>query len=278
MVRRGVLMLGAGAALATGLLVARRLTPSGRLNRLINGNLRLFPGAQRRSLHALAAGPRRYLLRGWPRPGVNDAAKRDLVAAAGASGTPADVEGARLAVLAAPLAARRPRELTTHGDTRVDDFYWLRDDDRKDPAVLAHLEAENAYTKAVLADTEALQETLYKEMRGRIQEADRSAPQRSHGYYYYTRTEEGAQYAVHCRRAAPATPPAEDDVMDESAPEEVLLDENEEAKNHSFYSVGGFEVSHDHARLAWAVDTKGNERCVLGLGFRIYRYNEVLRC
>lgn len=87
----------------------------------------------------------------------------------------------------------------------------LRDDERTSSVVISHITAENTYTKSVLADTETLQQTLYTEMRARIQEADRSAPQQSHGYWYYTRTEEGAQYPVHCRRAvaggASAGPP-----------------------------------------------------------------------
>ena len=260
MVRQGALVLGASAAIATGIIVARRLSPSARLNRLMNGNLRLFPSTDRQTLHSLASSSRRYLLRGWPRPGVNDTAKRELVTKA-ASGA-ADVESSRLAILQAPVGECRPLPLENHGDVRIDDFYWLRDDDRKDPDVIAHLNAENAYTKSVLADTEALQESLYKEMRGRIQEADSSPPQRSQGYWYYTRTEEGAQYAVHCRRALPAgmAPPLESDTMDESsAPEEILLDENEDAKGHDFYMVGGFKVSPDHKLLAYGVDTKGNE-------------------
>lgn len=204
---RGVIVLGAGAALAAGLVVARRFSPSARLDRLLNGNLRLFrSSADRRTVRTLASSSRRYVLQGWPRPGVKDALKRNLVLQA-AKGSPR-AEGTRLELLQPPLAERRRHELEEHGDVRVDEFYWLRDDERESRDVIAHLEAENAYTKAVLADTEALQEALYKEMRGRIQEADRSAPQRSHGYYYYTRTEEGAQYAVHCRRALPPGAPA----------------------------------------------------------------------
>jgi oligopeptidase B len=206
MPRAAAIVLGAGAALAAGLLAARRLTHGRRLNRLLNGNLRLFRvPADRNAVAALASGGRRYVLQGWPRPGVGDAHKRRLVTQAAAGDAAA--EATRLALLQAPAAARRPHELQEHGDVRVDDFYWLRDDERKDPDVVRHLEAENAYTRAALADTEALQAALYLEMRGRIQEADRSAPLRSHGFYYYTRTEEGAQYAVHCRRALPAGAP-----------------------------------------------------------------------
>ena len=262
-----MLMLGASAAIATAGIIAmrRRLSPSAKLDRLLNYNLRLFSSpSHRQTLTSIAGNSNRaYLLRGWPRPGINDAAKRTLIALA-ASPAAADLETARLAVLEAPLAEKRPHTLETHGDVRIDEFYWLRDDDRKDAAVLAHLNAENAYTKAVLSNTEALQESLYKEMRGRIQEADQSAPQIYQGYWYYTRTEEGAQYAIHCRRAisaATATAVASEmDVMDESMPEEILLDENEDAKGHEFYMVGGFDVSPDHRLLAYGVDTKGGEQ------------------
>jgi oligopeptidase B len=261
------IVLGAGAAIATGIVFARRFTPSGRLNRLLNGNLHLFTNrSDRQALQTLASsGNKSYLLRGWPRPGVNDAAKRQLVVKAAASTENQDqIESTRLEILQAPLCETRPHTLETHGDARIDDFYWLRDDDRKNKDVIAHLNAENTYTKNVMADTEILQETLYKEMRGRIQEADQSAPQRFHGYWYYTRTEEGAQYAVHCRRALPASllssVPLETDSMDAaSAPEEIILDENEEAKGHDFYMVGGFEVSPDHKLVAYGVDLKGNE-------------------
>lgn len=261
------IVLGAGAAIATGIIFARRLTPSGRLNRLMNGNLALFKTrSDRNALQTLASGNKSYLLRGWPRPGINDSAKRQLVVKTTSSEEQVEIEKTRLSILQAPLAQTRPDTLETHGDVRIDDFYWLRDDERKHKDVIAHLNAENAYTKNVMADTEILQETLYKEMRGRIQEADQSAPQRFHGYWYYTRTEEGAQYAVHCRRALPSTllssPPSENDTMDNSAaaaPEEIILDENEEAKGHDFYMVGGFEVSPDHKLVAYGVDLKGNE-------------------
>ena len=107
------------------------------------------------------------------------------------------------ALLAAPIAPTETKILKEHDDVRHDAYYWLRDDERKSPQVLQHLEAENAYTAAVMADTEALQETLYLENRARIQEADQSATLRKHGYYYYTRTAEGQQYQVHCRRRVP---------------------------------------------------------------------------
>ncbi|PRW44843.1 prolyl endopeptidase-like isoform A [Chlorella sorokiniana] len=262
-------VLGATAvaltAVGTGLLF-RRLAPASRLNRLLNRNLHLFAPSERTQLQTLASSrSKSHLLRHWPAPGVKDGAKRALVAAAAAGAPSSELEAARLDLLEAPLAAQRPHRLEMHGDVREDPYYWLRDDEREDADVIAHLKAEAAYTKAVLADTEQLQDQLYKEMRGRIQEADQSAPIRFKNFFYYTRTLEGAQYAVHCRRAlAPgAPPPSEADAMDESIPEEVLLDENEEAKRYSFYMVAGFEESPDHKLVAWGEDTSGNEKYTL---------------
>ena len=99
-----------------------------------------------------------------------------------------------------PEAERRPVALEAHGDIRIDDWHWLRD--RDDPAVIAHLEAENAYTAAVMAATVPLQEALYAEMVARIQETDLSVPVRKGSWLYYGRTEEGRSYGIHCRRAA----------------------------------------------------------------------------
>ncbi|KAL6778529.1 hypothetical protein ACKKBF_B15125 [Auxenochlorella protothecoides x Auxenochlorella symbiontica] len=266
---RGTALLGASAALAAGYLLARRLHPNYSLNKLLNGNLRLFGGSDRLLLRTLASSSdRRYLLQHWPRPGTKDAAKRDLVAAAaGAQGdAPGSLEPLRQAVLTAPVAERRPHRLVAHGDVRVDDYYWLRDDDRSDPRVLAHLQAETEYTKAMLADTEALQEALTAEMRGRIQEADEGVPTRYGQYQYYSRTLEGQQYSVHCRRRlgpGAGARPSETDALDPSQPEEVLLDENAEARAHAFYMVGGFEVSPNHELLAYAVDTVGGEKFTL---------------
>jgi len=221
-----------------------------------------------RSLHSQGQS---YLFRNWPAPGVRDAEKRALLTAAAsgaAAGTP-ELEAARLDVLQAPLANRLPKVLETHGDQRVDEYYWLRDDARKDKTVLSHLEAENAHTKAVLADTEPLQDALYQEMRSRIKEDDCSVPSRNHGYYYYSRTREGQQYRIHCRRRVPESAvnrlPTEADVMDESVPEEVLLDENlrKEQGGHDFYMVGGAEPSPDHNLYAWSEDTVGGEKYTL---------------
>ena len=143
-----------------------------------------------------------------------------------------------------PVARRHPVEHVIHGDRRIDDYGWLRD--KNDPAVIAYLNAENDYTNAILRDTEPFQEKLYQEMLGRILQTDLSVPYRLRGYLYFTRTEEGKQYPVHCRKRDA-----------EYAPEELLLDLNALAEGHSFLSLGAFAVSDDNSLLAYALDTTG---------------------
>ncbi len=165
-------------------------------------------------------------------------------------------------VPAAPVADKRPSERNHHADTVIDPYEWLRD--RDDPAVRAHLEAENAYTDGRLAHLEPLRGRLFEEIRSRTKETDLSVPTREGGWWYYSRTTEGKQYARHCRApiAAPDdwTPPQ----LDAEVPgEQVLLDDDAEAAGHDFYSLGSFDVTPDGARLLWAVDVVGDERYVL---------------
>src|SRR6185295_5972794 len=110
-----------------------------------------------------------------------------------------------------PVAKIVPHSMTVHDDTRIDNYFWLRD--RKDPGTIPYLEAENSYTKEKLKHTEALQAALYAEMLGRIRQTDLSVPVKRDEYFYYTRTEEGKQYAIHCRKKGST-----------EAPEEILLD------------------------------------------------------
>ena len=145
-----------------------------------------------------------------------------------------------------PVATPRPTVLEAHGDRRVDPYYWLRE--RDNPEVKAYLEAENAYTDAVMAPTAALQERLYREIVGRIQESDTSAPTLFKGWWTYTRTVEGLDYEIYCRRRGS---------MD--APEEVILDGNELAKGHEYFEVGYVERSPDENVIAYAVDLSGSE-------------------
>ena len=144
----------------------------------------------------------------------------------------------------APVAATRPRVRTVHGDTLRDDYAWL--EDKTSPEVLSHLRAENAYAESVMKPTAALRETLYREFLGRIKQTDVTAPVRRGAYYYYSRTEEGKQYPIYCRKQGSL-----------DAPEAVILDLNELAKGHSYVGVGAMEVSNDGNLLAYGVDFTG---------------------
>src|SRR5277367_6876235 len=147
-----------------------------------------------------------------------------------------------------PIAARKPIDHVIHGDSRIDNYGWLRE--KSDPEVLAYLNAENAYIDAVLQPTEAFQENLYQEMLGRILQTDLSVPYRLRGYDYFTRTEEGKQYPLHARQHAQEMKGAE-------APEEILLDLNALAEGHSFLGLGSFDVSEDNHLLAYSLDVTG---------------------
>ena len=153
-------------------------------------------------------------------------------------------------IIEPPVARREPVEHVLHGDRRVDHYAWLRH--KENPEVIAYLNAENAYTDAILKPTEPLQEKLYQEMLGRILQTDLSVPYRLRGYLYFTRTEEGKQYAIYCRRCDA-----------DGAEEEVLLDLNRLAEGHSFLSLGSFEVSQDNHLLAYSTDTTGFRQYVL---------------
>jgi oligopeptidase B len=146
-----------------------------------------------------------------------------------------------------PFAPQRPRILEAHGDRRVDPYYWLRE--KGNAEVIRYLEAENSYADAVMAPTLPLQERLYHEIVGRIQETDTSAPTLYKGWWTYTRTVEGLDYEIYCRRR---------ETMD--APEEMLLDGNELAKGHDYFDLGFVERSPDEKLLAYAVDLDGSER------------------
>ncbi len=151
--------------------------------------------------------------------------------------------------IAPPVAPVHHTETTLHGHTLVDDYAWLRE--RDNPQVIAYLEAENAWTSAVLEPTADLQKTLYAEMVSHIKETDVSVPFRDGDYWYYSRTEEGAQYPIFCRK--PGSPEA----PDANAPEQVILDVNELAKGESFMAIGSTTVSDDGHLLAYSIDNKG---------------------
>ena len=146
-------------------------------------------------------------------------------------------------VIVPPVAAKHPHTLKKHGDTRVDNYYWLRDDERQKPEVLDYLKAENAYTEAMLAPIKPLREQLYKEMVARIPQQDESVPYVKNGYRYQTRYEPGKEYAIYSRSK----------VEGDGAPA-LLLDGNQRAEGHEFYALGALEVSRNNRWLAVAED------------------------
>jgi oligopeptidase B len=160
-----------------------------------------------------------------------------------------------------PVAKVTPQELVAHGHVRIDDYFWLRE--RDDPEVIAYLEAENAYTAAVTAHTEAFQEALFEEIKGRVKETDESVPYKLDDYWYYTKWQEGREYPIYARR--PGT-------MD--APEQIMLDANELAEGHGFFSGGPRGVSYDQNLMAFAADTVG--RRFYTIGFKNLATGELL--
>lgn len=148
-----------------------------------------------------------------------------------------------------PRAEQRPFMVTSPFGARPDPWYWLRDDKRADKDMLAYLEAENAYLGAVMAPHRALEDKLYGEIVGRIKQDDASVPQRQHGHWYYTRYEPGKEYPIHARKRG---------TLD--ALEEIILDGNERAEGHDFYSVANLEVSPDGRWAAVAEDIVGRRQ------------------
>ncbi len=141
-----------------------------------------------------------------------------------------------------PIAKKVPKELSIHGDTRIDNYYWLRE--REDQEVVDYLNAENAYTKEQLKHTETLQEELFKEMKGRIKEEDQSVPYKDNGYFYITRYEEGHEYPIYSRKKETL-----------EAEEEIMLNVNELAEGHNYFNINSLSVSPDNKVLAFGEDT-----------------------
>ena len=141
-----------------------------------------------------------------------------------------------------PKAARIKKELTNLGDIRVDEYFWLNQ--RDDPKVIDYLNAENEYTESVLMDEKELREKLFTEIVGRIKQTDESVPYKIRGYYYYYRFEEGKEYPIHCRKQSSL-----------EAPEQILIDVNELAKDQSYCHVTGLDVSPDNNWLVFGIDT-----------------------
>jgi oligopeptidase B len=155
-----------------------------------------------------------------------------------------------------PSLKKIPHEMTIHGHTRVDNYYWLKE--RENPEVIDYLKAENTYLEAMMKHTEPLQDQLFKEITGRIKQDDMSVPVKHHGYWYYTRFEEGMEYPLYCRKPAKAGDnPAiiSNEVAHSSADEQVLLDGYEMSKGYAFFDVGGYSISPDNRLIAYSIDT-----------------------
>jgi oligopeptidase B len=149
-----------------------------------------------------------------------------------------------------PMAEKKPKTTNIHGETLVDDYFWLRE--KTNPAVLAHLQAEEAYTGQMMKPTVALQDKLYKEMLSHIKQTDQTVPYRSGNHFYYTRTVEGKQYPIYCRKTGSL-----------EAPEEIVIDVNELAKGQKFMSIGLFVPSDDGNLLAYSTDNTGYRQYTL---------------
>ena len=152
----------------------------------------------------------------------------------------------------APVAAKKPYTVTSPHGNREDEYYWLRDDKRENAEMLAYLKAENAYTDAALAHTAGLEEKIYQEIIGRLQQDDSSVPYLMNGYWYLKRFETGKEYPIFARRKdAPG------------AAEEILLNVNDMARNQDFFDVGDIAISPDSRMMAWAEDSVGRRQYVV---------------
>ncbi|MFO8129441.1 MAG: S9 family peptidase [Bacteroidales bacterium] len=149
-----------------------------------------------------------------------------------------------------PIAQKQPKELIQHNDKRIDPYYWMRD--RDNPDVLEYLRAENSYTRAVLENTGAMQDTIFHEIVGRIKPTDMTVPYFLNGYYYYTRYEDGKEYPVYCRKKG--SPGNE---------EEVMLDGNAMAEGHDYFMLTGLNVSPDNTMLSYGIDTVSRRKYTL---------------
>ena len=167
-------------------------------------------------------------------------------------------QAAAPAVPVAPVAAKTAWQETRHGEIVTDDYRWLHK--KENAEVIAHLNAENAYTEAVTADIKPLSDKLFAEIKGRMQEVDLSVPTRRGAYYYYSRTEAGKQYQLNCRRRADAAL-----AYDEKAPEEILLNQNALAEGQKFFAVAAMSVSPDDSLLAYTTDVTGYRQFTLNI-------------
>lgn len=186
--------------------------------------------------------------------------RRNLLAATAATAITSTLPRSAMSATAKPVppvARKVPLRTEQLGRVRIDDYAWMKDDNwqkvLRDPSLIKaevreHLTAENAYTKAMLASTEALQTTMFEEMKGRIKEDDASVPNPDGPWEYYIRYEKGAQHPIHARRP-----------KGQATGEVILLDEEAESKGKAFYQVGSASHTADHLHYGWAVDEQGSE-------------------
>src|SRR5882724_4280870 len=142
------------------------------------------------------------------------------------------------------MVKKIPTRLEKHGHVRVDDYYWLREQDN--PEAIAYLKGENEYAEKAMAHTKRLEDKLFQEIKARFKQTDTSVPYRRDDHFYYTRYEEGREYPIYARKRRS---------LDQ--PEEIMLDANVLAEGHEFFSIGGWAVSSTQDFLAYAVDTQG---------------------
>ena len=176
-------------------------------------------------------------------------------------GSPDGLAQTRRSEAEPPVARVIPHSLVEHGATRVDNYFWLRE--RDNPEVIAYLEAENEYTQSMTAHTEELQEQLFEEIRGRIKQDDSSVPFKEGNHFYYTRYEDGKEYAIYARKRGSL-----------DSEEEVMLDANVLAEGHGFFSVGVWQVTENERIMAYAIDTQG--RRFYSIRFKDLETGEVL--
>ncbi|HEV7606584.1 MAG TPA: S9 family peptidase [Steroidobacteraceae bacterium] len=165
--------------------------------------------------------------------------------------TPSAVTAPALAPVA-PVAPKKPYQVASPNGSREDEYYWLRDDKRENPQMLAYIKAENAYADAMLAHIKPLETKVYNEIIGRLQQDDSSVPYLMNGYWYFRRFETGKEYPIFSRRAGT-----------KDAPEEILLDANELSKGHDFFEIGDIAISPNSKLMAWAEDTVGRRQYVI---------------
>lgn len=165
-------------------------------------------------------------------------------------------------VTVAPIAKIIPHQTILHGDTLIDNYFWLRNKENKE--VIDYLNAENAYKDSVMAPTKALQEKLFNEIKGRIKEDDQSVPYKEGNYYYYSRFEKGGEYPIYCRKKGSL-----------SAKEEILLDGNILGKGKSYFNIGGLEIADNEQIMAFAIDTVSRNNYTLK--FKNLQTGEILK-